>query len=709
MSRNMMQRIRWQLRGVMLLTLFVLLMWVVSAQDQPVFRIGVLAEAESELALGAQLRVNQFNAAGGVAGADGTRFRLELVYAPTNGGLNTAAAIQELATANVIAVLAPSDSQEIATTLPLLTQLGVPIMTHASGDGLIVSDTSGLLFRVGATDFLISRGMADYLINTLRLSNIQILQFDAESTVNSLGFQTAAVNFGIAIASPQIINTPDLVSAGVQAILAAPPDALVAFGDPVLAGQMYAQLRGSGYAGVFVYPEISHPDFVAQFPFDTLKAGLIGTTSWSYAAEDRESTVFLAEYVRAYGEIPTSDAAAAADMMTLLQNAIGLPGELRNNLLSLRGVSGVQGILSPIELNPGETSANVLLYDMTVSGGVTTLARYLGDTMLPQGSADFSLLGTPTPVPTATPDGVVANILSDVQNVRGGPSTDFDILGQLRQGDQVQIVGSTGDYNWLVIDFRGQEGWIANLPNLNDVFGDLNTVPLVTPPPTPTPAATSTAAPPQEADIVIQSASVVPNPILPNNSFTITAVVANVGRSNAGTFSVAMTMPPNNVLVSATVASLAAGQTTNVTLTGTLQNTGSYAAVLVADLNNQVPEGVGESNNDDFTYNYRIDRALISSGSTTANGGDTISLSGAVLLNWDGTNFNAVGGQIGALNVTYENVHYDLISTTTANVGSLTPVAGSVVGVRNSDGKRGALRVDSISGSTITVTYKSYD
>ncbi|NDJ61897.1 MAG: SH3 domain-containing protein, partial [Chloroflexi bacterium] len=47
-------------------------------------------------------------------------------------------------------------------------------------------------------------------------------------------------------------------------------------------------------------------------------------------------------------------------------------------------------------------------------------------------------------------------------NVRSGPGTAFDVLGLLEADDVVAVTGRSGPGNdWLRIDFRGDDGWVA--------------------------------------------------------------------------------------------------------------------------------------------------------------------------------------------------------------------------------------------------------
>lgn len=113
-----------------------------------------------------------------------------------------------------------------------------------------------------------------------------------------------------------------------------------------------------------------------------------------------------------------------------------------------------------------------------------------------------------TPVPpeaTATPEAPTVTIGNVLMNVRGGPGTNYNVIGTASPGQRFQITGKNpGLGDWWQIDFGGQTGW---------VFGQLVTAtnaetvqvalvipapppPTATPiPPTPVPVPTQPPAP----------------------------------------------------------------------------------------------------------------------------------------------------------------------------------------------------------------------
>jgi uncharacterized protein YgiM (DUF1202 family) len=114
---------------------------------------------------------------------------------------------------------------------------------------------------------------------------------------------------------------------------------------------------------------------------------------------------------------------------------------------------------------------------------------------------------TPEP-PTATPEPKPEVVVSNPRvNVRTGPGSTFDVLGQVLQGERLEIVGrdQNGQW-WQICCFQGQTGWLAD--EVVRTEGPLETVALAADLPTPTPEVTPTAeaaaiaAPPADGDFL---------------------------------------------------------------------------------------------------------------------------------------------------------------------------------------------------------------
>jgi hypothetical protein len=320
---------------------------------------------------------------------------------------------------------------------------------------------------------------------------------------------------------------------------------------------------------------------------------------------------------------------------------------------------------------------------------------------------------------TATPEGVVLTVTQPVQNVRSGPGDQYEILGQLTLGEQATVIGANLDYSWVVINFRGRQGWLATY--LVDITGDLRSVPEIPIPPAPTPNVTATPTTPPTVDVIIDSVVASPTPIIAGQNFTINITVRNIGNSPAGTFAVGGTFPPNTTYLVANVPPLQAGQSVIVPLTGILTQGGTYTTSLTIDVNNQVQEGVVGEQNNIYNFTYTVDHQIIRQASQTLNLGDTIDLEGN---NAQGdANWNSDGGVLGLKGIfgarlgvlgggDFNAINYDLINPSVINRDTIPRTemaAGTILGILTADGHRGVMQVNGVSDTQITLTFRVYN
>ena len=64
----------------------------------------------------------------------------------------------------------------------------------------------------------------------------------------------------------------------------------------------------------------------------------------------------------------------------------------------------------------------------------------------------------PTEIAAPTSDAKVT-VLGEM-NIRSGPSTEYEVVGDAVAGEEFSITGKNEDGNWWQIDFRGESGWI---------------------------------------------------------------------------------------------------------------------------------------------------------------------------------------------------------------------------------------------------------
>ncbi len=542
-------------------------------QAAPVFRVGVLDDPQGPIANGARLAIRDINNAGGVRGADGTQFQLELIVQPITG-TNVTNTIASLRDASLIAVLGPESDSDVKDNLAALQALNVPVLTPATGDTTLTDDQSGRLFRTRAAQLLQGRALATVLITDYNLKRIATVQLDndLETSAGVVGFTISLTGLSI---TPQLalqVQDDAAITQANQQIASNNIEAVVAYGQPERAGKLLSNLRAIGFNGQFIYNQADEAAFQIAAGKDIV--GTFASTTWPFTAEDENGRAFRDRYIQLYGELPGPIEAASYDAITLLSAAINLPGELQANLTQLDNITGIQGTLRPAQLQTNqknETSSNVAVVQYGEFGAPQILARFEGNQRL---DINLPVLPTlqPTVVASPTPQGVVITIKQSKQNVRTGPNIAYDVIGQVSKDEQYQVVGATGDNAWVVINFRGQQGWLATY--LLDVFGNLQTVPIIVPPPTPTlpPSPTPlpvTATPFSTINLVAGNFSFVPGSPNCAETFNVFMDVANLGSSitPGGTISVNDYRQADNAFQTGTTAvfpSLAPGQTVNI-------------------------------------------------------------------------------------------------------------------------------------------------
>jgi len=702
-----------RLSAFLIIVVMLLVINLPQAQVLPVFRIGVLDDENGPLTRGAQLAVEAINTTGGVAGADGTVFQLQLVVQPVD---DIEASINNINQASVIAVIGPAESQTVLANREQLVDLGVPILTAATDDSILIIDTTDRIFRIRAQESLQGRALADYLINELSAASIATVQLDVASTVSVVGFQRAATQIGLTPRTQFILSEETSLEDIIDGILANMPQFVVAYGPPEETAALYNALRQEDWPGRFVYNQAGRSAFRDNVQ-QSLLEGILGINTWSYTLGGEDSENFTFDYIRAFGAVPTALDAAAYDAVFLLEEAIRRPGDLRSNLLAIRTFDGVQGALQPASLPAGETSNNVEITELGMFGAPVAVARYVGDRQISLEEPQI-VAATSTPPPTPTPEGVFLTITRAVQNVRIGPGLNFDILGQLQEGEQARVIGANIDFSWVAINFRGTTGWLSR-PIL-DITGDTTTVPVFTPPPSPTPPpATATPTPQPFPDIIVAAAT--PTRIIIGMPFVVNVTIRNQGPLNSGPFAIAATFEPGNVFSAVNLAGLAANTQTTITLNGTLSGpTGPQNVTIVADLNNQVNEGPGENNNSAFILNYVADAPLLTTAPATAT--LTLPDTGTVTLDGVGDDIQWGAGGIVPLGMTelsmlqgfanMEQVHRDAIANSNLmNAPILAVTPGMLIGIRTQNASKfGVIQIISATaGGNITFNYRMYD
>ena len=126
----------------------------------------------------------------------------------------------------------------------------------------------------------------------------------------------------------------------------------------------------------------------------------------------------------------------------------------------------------------------------------------------------------PSPTSSPTPESAGFTVASDTVNVRGGPGTNYAVLGRLQQGQTFPITGKNAAGDWWQFDYSGRSGWVfgqnvrVTSPELVQVAANIPAAPTARPVPTrapqrpaPTRAPAQPQPQPQAANLFVQMGS----------------------------------------------------------------------------------------------------------------------------------------------------------------------------------------------------------
>lgn len=122
-----------------------------------------------------------------------------------------------------------------------------------------------------------------------------------------------------------------------------------------------------------------------------------------------------------------------------------------------------------------------------------------------QANVDIQIPTVSIPTVTSSPSsGATITVLMDQDqiNVRGGPGTDYPVVGVLIAGQQVPATGRSVGGDWIQITYvGGPSGFAWVYSPLVEVSGSLQ---VIEPPPTPTPRTTPTVDPTLAAQFIVE-------------------------------------------------------------------------------------------------------------------------------------------------------------------------------------------------------------
>ncbi len=177
------------------------------------------------------------------------------------------------------------------------------------------------------------------------------------------------------------------------------------------------------------------------------------------------------------------------------------PSQPGSNVIHLEAVDAQQAVFARSDV------AVVMVEAPTATPAPPTLTPAPLPTTAPAPTVAATLVVTAAgATPAAAPATLV--ITESFANVRSGPGLNYEILGQVKQGDSLPVIGKSADGQWWQITVNAAPVWVyAQLAQANAAAA---AAPIVTPAPAPTAAATTVATPAATLALVPIGASSTP-------------------------------------------------------------------------------------------------------------------------------------------------------------------------------------------------------
>ncbi len=314
---------------------------------------GGLSSLDGPSLNGAQLHVEQINAAGGVLGRP---LALE-VYDTRTDQQATATAAQQAVSAGVVAGFGQSDTTFVMSAAPTFQEAGIPFVTSGATHPMLPQWVGDNMFMTAFGDDDQSYAIADYAYDTLGLRRVYVW------TDNSMDFTRALTQFfkerfierGGEIIEEDFFMMGDTDFSAQVARLEAvdpAPDGVFIAAIPSEAGLTVRQIREAGMDLAILSGDGFDTPLVASVPGPEHANGVYFSTH-TYLADDRpEVQAFIDAYTEKFGHPPeNSFAPLGYDAIGLIANAIeqagsAEPDAIREALAATRDYKAVTGTIS---------------------------------------------------------------------------------------------------------------------------------------------------------------------------------------------------------------------------------------------------------------------------------------------------------------------------------------------------------------------------
>jgi branched-chain amino acid transport system substrate-binding protein len=330
---------------------------------------GALTGANAQLGIniedGEKLAVSQYNATNPSVKIAVDPFDSQGSPAQANNGAT------KLINDKVVAVIGPAFSGESAAADPIFESAGVPNLSASATNVKLAQNGWKYFHRALAADDAQGKGDADYMVKTLGLKTLAVID---DSSVYGQGLanvlRTAVAGNGGQIGLNDHIdpNGADYGST-VNKIVAAKPAGVFFGGYYDAAGRLINQLRSAGYRGDFMSGDGSEDSHFIKDAGGAPAAGAYLSCACADATKLPGAQAFVSAYRAAYGTAPAIYSGEAYDATNFVLAAIKSGATTPSAINSYLGSNSYTGVTKTVKFLPNGNVSGGTIYVYQVKTG----------------------------------------------------------------------------------------------------------------------------------------------------------------------------------------------------------------------------------------------------------------------------------------------------------------------------------------------------
>ena len=308
--------------------------------------VSAYATAEKK---GAELAIEEINAAGGVGGK-----KLEEVSKDNKSDNSEAATVTtNLATeSKVNAIVGPATSGAVASASPNAQSAGVPLITPSGTQDDLTVDSKGKaydhIFRTTFVDSYQGEVLSKYATNTLKAKKVILYYDNSSDYAKGIADKFKEKYKGKIVAESTFQSGDTDFQSALTKFKNDEYDAIIMPGYYQEAGTIIKQARGMGITAPIVGPDGFADSKLVELAGAENMSNVYYISGFSSSSSDKAST-FATAYQAKYGEAPSMFSALSYDSVYMISKAAkgaSTSKDIAHNLAKLKNFEGVTGTMT---------------------------------------------------------------------------------------------------------------------------------------------------------------------------------------------------------------------------------------------------------------------------------------------------------------------------------------------------------------------------